>query len=115
MDVPRVAATEGRRRARGKRRFRVSTTDSNHALPIATNLLARNFTVAAANTVWAGDMTYIPTSEDWLYLAVVLDLFSRRTVGWAMAGQSRQAIRSRRSWPVARSTWRGTAACPLQA
>jgi len=71
-------------RARGKRRFRVCTTDSNHALPIAPNLLARNFTVAAANTVWAGDMTYIPTGEGWLYLAVVLDLFSRRIVGRAM-------------------------------
>jgi transposase InsO family protein len=71
-------------RGRGKRRFRVSTTDSNHALPIAPNLLARNFTVARANTVWVGDMTYIPTGEGWLYLAVVLDLFSRRIVGWAM-------------------------------
>ncbi len=69
---------------RGKRRFRVSTTDSNHALPIAPNLLARNFTVPAANAVWAGDMTYIATGEGWLYLAVVLDLFSRRIVGWAM-------------------------------
>jgi putative transposase len=71
-------------RARGKRRFRVVTTDSNHALPIAPNLLARNFSVAAPNTVWAGDMTYIPTGEGWLYLAVVLDLFSRRIVGWSM-------------------------------
>jgi putative transposase len=71
-------------RGRGKRRFRIATTDSNHALPIAPNLLARNFTVARANTVWAGDMTYIPTREGWLYLAVVLDLFSRRIVGWAM-------------------------------
>ena len=71
-------------RARGKRRFRVVTTDSNHALPIAPNLLARRFTVDAPNTVWVGDMTYIPTSEGWLYLAVVLDLFSRRIVGWAM-------------------------------
>jgi transposase InsO family protein len=71
-------------RARGKRRFRVSTTDSNHALPIAPNLLARNFTVEAPNTVWVGDMTYIPTGEGWLYLAVVLDLFSRRIVGWSM-------------------------------
>lgn len=69
---------------RGKRRFRVSTTDSNHALPIAPNVLARNFTVPAANAVWAGDMTYIATGEGWLYLAVVLDLFSRRIVGWAM-------------------------------
>jgi putative transposase len=71
-------------RARGKRRFRVSSTDSNHALPIAPNLLARNFTVPAANTVWVGDMTYIPTNQGWLYLAVVLDLFSRRIVGWSM-------------------------------
>jgi hypothetical protein len=47
-------------------------------LPIAPNLLARNFTVAQANTFWASDMTYIPTGEGWLYLAVVLDLFSRR-------------------------------------
>ncbi|MDE3106505.1 MAG: IS3 family transposase, partial [Acidobacteriota bacterium] len=71
-------------RARGKRRFRVVTTDSNHALPVAPNLLARNFTVAAPNMIWAGDMTYIQTAEGWLYLAVVLDLFSRRIVGWAM-------------------------------
>lgn len=71
-------------RARGKRRFRVCTTDSNHALPIAPNLLARRFTVDAPNTVWVGDMTYIPSDEGWLYLAVVLDLFSRRIVGWAM-------------------------------
>jgi putative transposase len=79
-----LAMQRGGLRARGKRRFRVCTTDSNHALPIAPNLLARNFTVAAANTVWAGDMTYIPTAEGWLYLAVVLDLFSRRIVGWSM-------------------------------
>jgi putative transposase len=72
-------------RARGKRRFRVVTTDSNHTLPIAPNLLARNFTVAAPNTVWVGDMTYIATDQGWLYLAVVLDLFSRRIVGWSMS------------------------------
>jgi transposase InsO family protein len=71
-------------RARGKRRFRVATTNSNQALLIAPNLLARNFTVARANTVWVGDMTYIPTGEGWLYLAMVLDLFSRRIVGWSM-------------------------------
>jgi putative transposase len=79
-------------RARGKRRFRVCTTDSNHALPVAPNLLARNFTVAAANTVWAGDMTYIPTGEGWQYLAVVLDLFSRRIVGWSMGATIDSAL-----------------------
>jgi transposase InsO family protein len=68
-------------RARGKRRFRVTTTDSGHNLPIAPNLLNRNFTPAAPNQTWAGDITYIATEEGWLFLAVVIDLFSRRVVG----------------------------------
>jgi len=68
---------------RSKRRFRV-TTDSNHAFPVAPNLLDRQFTASGANKVWLADMTYIPTGEGWLYLAVVLDLFSRKVVGWAM-------------------------------
>ena len=70
--------------ARGKRRFCVATTNSNHALPIAPNHLNRNFTAPTPNTVWTGDVTYIPTDEGWLYLAVVIDLFSRRIVGWSM-------------------------------
>ena len=61
-----------------------TTTDSRHALPVAANLLNREFAAPAANTKWAADITYIDTSEGWLYLAVVLDLFSRRVVGWAM-------------------------------
>lgn len=64
------------------RRFR-KTTDSNHQHRIAPNLLARDFRVDAPNTAWVGDITYVPTSEGWLYLAVLLDLFSRRVVGWA--------------------------------
>jgi putative transposase len=68
--------------ARQKRRF-VHTTDSNHDHPIAPNVLARDFNVKAANKAWVGDVTYIPTGEGWLYLAVLLDLFSRRVVGWA--------------------------------
>jgi len=83
LRVQRTMQQEGIR-GRGKRRFRIVTTDSNHALPIAPNRLARHFRLAAPNTVWAGDMTYIPTGEGWLYLAVVLDLFSRRIVGWSM-------------------------------
>jgi transposase InsO family protein len=71
-------------RARGKRRFRIATTDSRHGLPIAPNLLHRNFTVATPNQVWVGDITYIPSDEGWLFLAVVLDLFSRQVVGWSM-------------------------------
>ena len=71
-------------RARGRRRFRVTTTDSRHSLPIAPNLLNRNFAVAAPNQAWIGDITYIPTHEGWLFLAVVIDLFSRRVAGWSM-------------------------------
>lgn len=69
-------------KARGKRKF-VVTTDSKHSLPIATNLLQRNFTASAPNQVWTGDITYIAT-QGWLYLAVVLNLFSRQMVGWSM-------------------------------
>jgi putative transposase len=78
-------------RARGKRRFRI-TTDSRHGLPVAPNLLDRNFTAAMPNRAWAGDVTYIPTEEGWLYLAVVMDLFSRRIVGWSMRGDMRSEI-----------------------
>jgi transposase InsO family protein len=68
--------------ARQKRRF-VHTTDSDHDHPIAPNVLERNFEAKAPNEAWVGDVTYIPTGEGWLYLAVLLDLFSRRVVGWA--------------------------------
>ena len=68
--------------ARGRRRSRV-TTDSRHDRPIARNHLARAFAVARPNRVWAGDITAVWTAEGWLYLAVLLDLASRRVVGWA--------------------------------
>jgi putative transposase len=70
-------------RPKQKRRF-VVTTDSAHVRPIAGNHLDRKFDVKTPNTVWAGDITYIPTRQGWLYLAVVLDLASRRVVGWSM-------------------------------
>lgn len=95
---------EGGVQARRKRRFQ-RTTDSRHSLPIAPNLLARNFLTNRPNQAWVTDVTYIPTGEGWLYLAVMLDLFSRRVVGYAMSGQNdrllalqalRQALRARR-------------------
>jgi len=70
-------------RARHKRRFK-ATTDSKHSLPVAPNLLNRNFTPSAPNQVWTADLTYIWTAEGWLYLAVVLDLFNREVVGWSL-------------------------------
>jgi putative transposase len=78
-------------RARTKRKFRV-TTDSRHDHPVAPNRLDRQFEVAAPNTVWVADLSYIPTREGWLYLAVVLDLFSRQVVGWAMDQQMPQEL-----------------------
>jgi transposase InsO family protein len=70
-------------RSKMQRRFIVQTTDSRHPHPIAQNRLNQQFDVPAPNQVWAADITYIPTGEGWLYLAVVLDLCSRKVVGWA--------------------------------
>ena len=70
--------------AKSARKFRC-TTDSNHDLPIADNLLDRQFDPTGPNEVWATDITYIPTREGWLYLAAVEDLYARRVVGWSMA------------------------------
>jgi transposase InsO family protein len=68
------------------------TTDSRHSFAIAPNLLDREFRAAAPNRVWMGDMTYIPTAEGWCYLAVLLDAFSRRVVGWALDTQPTAAL-----------------------
>jgi len=70
--------------AKRKRRFRV-TTQSRHSFPVAPNVLDRRFAVAQPNRVWVGDITFIPTRAGWLYLAVLLDLYARRIVGWAMS------------------------------
>jgi transposase InsO family protein len=78
---------QGRYKRRGPR-----TTDSQHALPLAPNLLDRQFEVSAPNRTWLADITYIATSEGWLYLAVVLDLFSRRVVGWSMSDTMPQEL-----------------------
>ena len=71
-------------RAKTDRKFR-NTTDSGHSLPVADNLLSREFDARGPNERWVADITYIPTREGWLYLAVVEDLYSRLVVGWSMA------------------------------
>ena len=68
-----------------KRRYKVITTTSNHKLPISPNHLDRDFYVSNSNKVYVGDITYIPTKEGWLYLAVVIDIYSRKVVGWSMS------------------------------
>jgi transposase InsO family protein len=76
---------------RKARRFR-HTTDSGHALPVAPNTLDRKFEADAPNKVWVTDITYVPTREGWLYLAAILDLYSRRVVGWAMSARIDRAL-----------------------
>ena len=76
---------ENQIQARNKPRFKVSTTDSNHNLPIAPNRLGQNFSVSKINRVWLTDFTYIPTWEGFSYLCAFKDLCSRRIVGWAMS------------------------------
>lgn len=71
-------------RCKTRRKFR-ATTNSNHALPVAPNHLNRHFQVEQPDRAYVGDITYLATAEGWLYLAVVLDLFSRQVVGWSMA------------------------------
>jgi transposase InsO family protein len=74
-----------------KRRFR-TTTDSRHRFPVAPNILMRDFEVSEPNTAWTTDITYIATLEGWLYLAAILDLFSRRVVGYAMSERIDRAL-----------------------
>ena len=80
--VARLMRVEGIR-AKTVKKWR-ATTQSNPRLPVAANTLDRQFTVESPNRVWAGDLTYVWTTEGWLYLAVILDLYSRRVIGWAM-------------------------------
>lgn len=93
-------------RAKQARRFRV-TTESAPGFAVAPNRLGRDFTAAAPNQVWMGDVTFIPTAEGWCYLAVVLDAFSRRVVGWAIDTQLTAAL------PLAALQQAVATRCPL--
>ena len=73
-------------------RRRVQTTDSRHAFPVAPNLLGRQFTAAAPNQVWLADLTYIPTGEGWLYMAAIMDLHTRKIVGWSLRDHLRAEL-----------------------
>lgn len=88
--VARLMAEEGLF-ARRKPKFR-KTTDSDHDKPVAPNVLDRNFEVDAPDRAWVADITYIWTLEGWMYLAVIIDLFSRRVVGWSMANHMRTEL-----------------------
>ena len=83
------------------------TTDSTHGRPVAPNVLERHFEADHPNQRWTTDITFIWTREGWLYLAVVLDLYARRVVGWAVHSRT-----CRRSWPWRRCSWRWGDACP---
>jgi transposase InsO family protein len=76
-----------------------ATTDSNHTFNIAPNLLDQDFSAIGPNQKWAGDISYIWTSEGWLYLAVILDLYSQRVIGWAPLGHAAQTLPDRGQQP----------------
>jgi putative transposase len=88
--VARLMRQEGLS-ARPPRRYR-ATTDSGHTLPVAPNVVARHFHAAGPNRVWVSDMTYVWTWEGWLFLAAIVDIFSRRVVGWAIADHLRTEL-----------------------
>ncbi len=88
--VARLMREEGLR-ARCRRRFR-GTTDSSHDQPVAANVLGRAFAVEGLDQVWVGDITYVPTREGWLYLAILLDLASRYVVGWATSASLEDSL-----------------------
>jgi transposase InsO family protein len=79
-------------RAKTRKRYVPRTTDSRHEKPIADNLLAREFEASAANRKWLADITYVATGQGWLYLAAVLDTFSRKIIGWSMADHMETAL-----------------------
>jgi transposase InsO family protein len=79
-------------RALSKKRVRISTTDSKHNLPVAPNLVDRNFSALAPNDKWLADITYIPTDEGWLFLAAILDVCTRKIVGWAVRDHMRTEL-----------------------
>lgn len=82
---------EGKLICQSKRKYK-ATTDSKHNKPVAPNLLERNFTVNMPNCCWVGDITYISTNEGWLYLATVIDLYSRKIVGWSMSNNMKAEL-----------------------
>ena len=89
--VAKLMKAEGVK-SKARKPFTVRTTNSNHDHPVAGNVLNREFYPQRPNEVWTADITYIPTAEGWLYLAVVLDLFSRRIIGWATADHMRAEL-----------------------
>ncbi len=93
---------EGGLRAAARRAFQV-TTDSNHALPVAENLLQQKFVATAPHQVWLSDITYIRTDQGWLFLACVLDLYSRRIVGWATSERIDSELII---WALSMAAWR---------
>lgn len=84
--------------SRKRRKFRVVTTDSKHAHPVAPNVLERNFMAEVPDQKWLADLTYVPTDEGWLYVALVLDLFARKIVGWAMSDTMAQELTLAALW-----------------
>ena len=100
---PRVARLMKKAGIRSKmtKKYRVSTTDSNHGFHIAPNLLDRDFRVGEIGRVWVSDITYIPTAQGWLYLTTVIDLGDRKVIGWALSTTMKAADTTIAAWKMA--------------
>ena len=92
------------------KKFKV-TTDSKHCYPIKENILSRDFNQTSPDRVWVGDITYIPTQEGWLFLAIILDLYSRRVIGWAMGSRMTSELVKNALMMAVNN--RGIPSCPL--
>lgn len=98
--VARIMRKQGLRSIINKK-FRGATTDSAHNYPIAENHLDRNFTAEKPSQKWVSDITYIPTSQGWLYLTIIMDLFDRKVVGWSMSGSLKTIHTTLPAWRMA--------------
>jgi putative transposase len=84
-----------------KKKYVVSTTDSKHTYPVAENHLNRNFSPSLPGSVWVSDLTYIPTREGWLYLTIIMDLYDRKIVGWALSASMKAVDTTIPAWKMA--------------
>lgn len=98
--VARIMRSNGLRSIINKK-FKVTTTDSSHSFPVAENILDRDFTASRPAEKWVSDITYVPTSQGWLYLTIIMDLFDRKIVGWALSIEMTAEVTVLAAWKMA--------------
>lgn len=104
--VARIMQSEGIKSI-VNRKYRVRTTESNHSLPIAPNILNRKFEVEEPGKVWVSDITYVPTGQNWLYLTVIMDLYDRKIIGWSISNTMTTESTVVPAWKMAQKNRQG--------